>query len=280
MNNEVWAVTMVADEEDIIGYNILHLLVQGFDKVVVADNLSADRTPAILFHLQKAFPDKIEVQLDDDPAYYQSFKMTKLAQYAYEQGARWVVPFDADELLYSMNKDHTVAELLRQANANVVGIPMWNHFCTPKDKESVNPFKRMLYRHPEQNPLDKIAMVWEPGMVIDMGNHNVRIGRSALCLPGIAIGIGIRHFPYRSAAHFIHKAERGGKAYELATGLPATAGAHWRQYYTDLKNKGAEALISHYEAHFTYADPDIQLKYDPAPYSGEINEQLCGYCAE
>lgn len=273
MKSEVWAITMVADEEDIIGYNIAHLLSQDFDKILVADNMSTDRTSNILSGIEMQYPGRVIVVQDKEPAYYQSTKMTKLANYAYEHGAKWVVPFDADELLYSMKPSRSVADLIRWTKAKVIGIPMWNHFCTPKDVDDKNPFKRMVWRHPQQNPLDKIAMIWKPGMIIEMGNHNVRMEDQAACLPGEAIGVAIRHFPYRSAEHFIHKAERGGKAYELTKGLPANAGGHWRQYYHDLKNKGVDAMKSHYRAHFTYQQPDSQLKFDPAPYSGEDYER-------
>ena len=86
------AVTMVKNEQDIVGPIIEHMVGQ-VDHVIVADNMSTDDTRAIL----NDFGDSITVIDDLDPAYEQSKKMSALAQQALLLGAEWVVPFDADE---------------------------------------------------------------------------------------------------------------------------------------------------------------------------------------
>ena len=87
---------MVRDEVDIIGPVVAHMLGQ-VDHVIVADNLSVDGT----FDVLESFGSQITLVADTDPAYRQSEKMTHLAGVAKSMGADWVVPFDADEWIYS-----------------------------------------------------------------------------------------------------------------------------------------------------------------------------------
>lgn len=92
----VVAITMVRDEEDIIDWTLQHLLEQGIDHIIVADNLSVDKTPWKLAAL--ASTGRVTVIQDEEPGYYQDEKMTRLAHMAANDfGAEWVVPFDADE---------------------------------------------------------------------------------------------------------------------------------------------------------------------------------------
>ena len=76
----VVAITMVRDEEDIIDWTLQHLLDQGVDHIIVADNLSVDETPWKLAAL--ASTGKVTVIQDDEPGYYQDKKMTDLAHMA------------------------------------------------------------------------------------------------------------------------------------------------------------------------------------------------------
>jgi hypothetical protein len=273
MNNELWGVTMVADEEDIMGYNLSHMFEQGVEKIIVANNLSTDNTAKVLDDMAWRYPGRLIVQQDDDPAHYQSRKITAMAEFAYKHGARFIIPFDADELWYAFDGETLHDAICRHPKVQCIGVPMWNHFCTSKDDDTaVNPFKRMLWRTKERNALDKIAVRFKPGMIIDEGNHMVR-GIDGRFLSGAAVGLGIRHFPYRSAEHFIRKAERGGKALELAKGIPETVGLHWRQYRQSIIEHGAEAVKEHYKRWFTAADPEAEtseVMYDPAPYKGLI----------
>lgn len=95
------AVCMARDEADVIGSTVAHMLAQ-VDAVIVADNLSTDRTREILDEMASAHPGRLVVVEDPDPAYRQSEKMTALALRArLDFGAEWIVPFDADEVWYS-----------------------------------------------------------------------------------------------------------------------------------------------------------------------------------
>jgi glycosyltransferase involved in cell wall biosynthesis len=265
---KIWAITMVANEEDIIAYNLSHMLSQGIDRILVADNLSTDRTPYILQRIEADTEGLIMIIRDEEPGYYQSEKMTKLANFAGELGADFILPFDADELWYSMTPGATIGDIIRSnQNIEIIGVPMWNHYVSPKDLYSDNPFIRMVCRDSKQNPIDKVAFQYVRGLKIGQGNHNVYIAGKNV--PGEAIGLGIRHFPYRSADHFIRKIRVGAKAY-AATNLPENLGAHWRQYGASLEAHGEEAMKAHYRNWFTWECPGMEMIFDPAPYTGEL----------
>src|ERR1039458_7999838 len=87
---------MVKDEADVIEGAIRHMADEGGTGIIVANNGSTDVTREILEELDLP----CELLLVDAPeiAYYQSRKMTRLAEQAAEQGAEWVIPFDADDV--------------------------------------------------------------------------------------------------------------------------------------------------------------------------------------
>ncbi len=272
---KVWVVTLVKNEQDIIGYTLSHWLSQGVDGIVVADNMSTDGTWDILAALKEHAKIPIVLIYDEEPAHYQSKKVTEMMRYAgIVEGADIVIPCDADELWYSDDPKETVADRLRASVNKVFGIQMWNHFCTSRDAESDNPFIRMCWKNKERNPLDKVAVRFQQSFVIDEGNH--RVLSYGTPVAGSWVGVSIRHLPYRSADHFISKAIQGGTALALAKGIPETVGAHWRQYKASIDEHGAEAVKEHYKKYFTFPDPTELMVEDPAPYQGVIYENLCG----
>ena len=66
---------MAQDEQDILPCTIRHLLAQGIDRVLVADNLSSDSTPRLLSSLAET--GKVYVLRDNLEPYWQSEKNDK-----------------------------------------------------------------------------------------------------------------------------------------------------------------------------------------------------------
>src|SRR5690606_4675809 len=122
-------VCMVRDEDDILPRTVDHMLTQGVDRLVIADNGSqhpvADQLAGHGINLGR-----VEVVDDPEPGYYQDRKMSHLAAQAVLGGADWVVPFDADELWYSPD-GRTVADVLSAADADVVAAAEFKHWPTP-----------------------------------------------------------------------------------------------------------------------------------------------------
>lgn len=242
----VWAVSLVKDEADIIETTVRHMASQ-VDRVLVADNGSTDGTLDLLYSMD------IEVVEDREPGYYQSVKMSNLAEMAREQGAGWVVPFDADELW--LPDEGTIAEVLTSLppEAMVCEATVFDHVAVPG--ETLSPWRRS-----QPLPLRKVACRAVEGLVIHQGNHDCAIPDEPHPLRAVW-RLQVRHFPYRSPEQFIRKVRNGAAAYR-ATDLDESVGAHWRAY-DEMDDDG---LREHFYRWFHEANPDeSELVHDPEP---------------
>lgn len=268
MSDQVWAVSMFRDEEDVADQVLMHLIDEGVDGIIVADNLSTDGTREKILSVvpyAEAKGVRLIMEIDDEPGYYQSRKMTDLARKAAAEGAVWIVPFDADEIWYA--RDRLAVELRDMPGfVSIVNVPIINHFPSSIDLPIDNPFQAIEWRQAEAQKLPKVAFRWHEEAVIAQGNHGV-------WLPGDQHvntewgGFGLRHFPYRSFEHFKRKAINGKEAYEAAKDLPEDMGLHWRQYGQILEQHGEEALREVFTTYFWFLAPlNAGLVHDPAPF--------------
>ena len=99
----VYGVSMVRNEADLIRLNVLYHLASGIDRMLVVDNGSTDGTDEILQQLSLQHAE-VRWSRDDGP-FLPSRVMTKLAREAFEEGADWVVPVDADEFWHARGGD-------------------------------------------------------------------------------------------------------------------------------------------------------------------------------
>lgn len=252
----VFGISIVRDEADIIGPIVEHMLGQ-VDRIIVADNRSRDRTRRIL----KQFP--VEVIDDDEPAHFQSRKMTALAQMAAEEGASWVVPFDGDEWWYS--PFGRVGDILEGLAPQwlVASAEVYDQVPTATDPDDADPTQRIKWRRREACPFPKVACRTRDDLVIADGNHGATYNGGATVMPGQLV---VRHFPYRSAEQFVRKARNGSQAL-AATDLPEEIGAHWRGYGRILEHQGEEVLADVFRRHFWAPVPEVDptLIFDPVP---------------
>ena len=249
----ITAVMMVKDEADIIEGTIRHLLGE-VDHVIVADNGSTDGTLDILYWLP------MEVVEDREQAYYQSEKMTALAQMAADQGAEWIVPVRRRRTLVCGRPASERSWSISRPAGTLSKVTLWNHFPSGIDPPG-DPFQSIVWRQKEPAGMGKVAFRWEEGAVIHQGNHDVTLGEKNYGLP-----VSLRHFPYRSAEQFVRKARNGAAAYK-ASDLPESWGAHWRSYGEILERHGPEALEEVFYTYFHFMSPiDNGMVHDPAPY--------------
>jgi hypothetical protein len=240
----VFAVSMVRDEADIVAATVGHMLTQ-VDRVIVADNGSTDGTRDIL--------DSLDIDVLDDPevGYFQSRKMSNLARLAMDEGAEWIVPFDADEVWTS--PFGTVGDALRAIGDDwlAAAAELHDHVPTGVDPDLADPVERIRWRRRKPIGLPKVAARARDGLVIEQGNHGVNYGFRPAYMRG---QLQVCHFPYRSAEQFVRKARNGSQAYK-ATDLPEDAGAHWRGYGRILENDGEEACADIFRTWFWQPDP-------------------------
>ncbi len=249
-SDEVWAVSIVRDEIDVIAYTVEHLVAEGVDRVLVADNGSADGTADALRDLGRDLP--VTVLDDRVPAHHQGVKMTRLARYAARAGAAWVVPFDADELWYALDGAR-LADTLRAADCDIAVANMWNHLPNFDDDDAAepNPYRRMTHRTSEPLGVVKVAFRAHPWARIVHGNHNVRRRGSRAQI------LGIRQVPYRSVEQIERKYRQGAAALD-AGNIAADMGTHWRER----ANLPADQLMAQVFAE----GKELGLTHDPAPY--------------
>lgn len=207
----IWAVAMVKNEEDIIRATVEHLLSQGIDAVLVADNGSTDKTLSILQELAQDHP--VIVGHDAEPKYYQSEKMTWLSDYAAAHGAQWVIPFDADEFWFGHQEP--LKDTLESTTADALYATLYNQFppAPESDQWTVD-----TSPHPD----GKVCFKPDGVRVLAMGNHQI-IG-----LPFPTPGeVNILHRPWRSYEQFVRKVRQGAQSLDISD-LPEDKGYHWR----------------------------------------------------
>ena len=261
----LWAVTMVKNEQDIIATTIAHLLEQGVERVVVADNLSTDATPDILRELGRSAP--VTVVTDRLVGYDQEYKMSILARVAARHGASWVLPFDADEIwLAPGHRD--LATFFAASDADVLRAVVYDHVPSPDDDpDEADPVRRLGHRCVEPSRWSKVAFRAFPLAQLSLGNHHVR-------RPGRrGTGLEIRHFPVRSLQQYAGKMRTGAAAL-AASNYGLSGGRHWRQVGV-LDDRGIETAFERWiaEAQPVVFDPvavgtvptPVAEQYRPAP---------------
>ncbi len=210
MTEQVWAILCVREDADIVEYTVRQMFGQGADGMIAdLSHLSRDGTHQILVKLAQEFP--IQIVIDTHPSfyYYQGEITTHLAQAAHALGAGWIVPFDADEMVYAVD-GQTVAEVLRNSRPDVVVLPMWNYFASGMDDQrDPNPLTREQWRKSERNKLNKVCFRWSEHLACANGNHSVAVNGETRW--GEYAGVEIGHFQNRRPEQMIRKIrnERG-----------------------------------------------------------------------
>lgn len=219
MTENVFAIAMVKNEDDILHHVLNHLLTQDVDHFIVADNMSNDNTLLILDSFDERYPGKFTILEDREPGYYQAQKMNSLMAAAVDQGADIILPFDADEIFLAHDKNKTVGQVLRESPHPVQVAEVWDMVGVPK---TYNVLVDMCWREPVIKSLPSVAFRWEPGSQILQGNHGVTHSGTKDC-----DSLWVRHYQYRSLSQFKQKVRQGKQAYD-ATTLPIGEGYHWR----------------------------------------------------
>lgn len=193
----VWAVTVVKDEVDIVELTVRNLIEQGVDHVIIADNGSTDGTYELLHKLSQELP--ITLLRDTLFDFHQGLKITYLARMAWRSGARWVLPFDADEFILA--PDVTVAEALKASAHRVIDITIHNAYPRGGSLDHIAIDER-------PHDLTQCCFRAHPFVRVSDGNHRVNLPEE----PGR--GIFMIHLPWRSKSQLIAKVLKGKDSLE------------------------------------------------------------------
>lgn len=234
---KVTGVSMVRNEADVIAASVLHHLSMGLDSIFVLDNGSTDGTPEVLRDLANA-DGRVRWARDDSP-FDQAAITTELAREAHDQGADWVLPFDADEFWWAPGG---LRGILAGSDAGALGVRVANFVQARARHESSPDALLTMTRRPAETvppgtlgrrmvesqragfvqveyplkwisrPTDEIK-VWR-------GNHRVEGVRGKQEVCG---GIVCLHAPLRSRALLASKVERARRLTEAGK----THGGAW-----------------------------------------------------
>jgi len=291
----LWAVAMAKDEGDIIDHTMCHLVANGVDGLIIANNLSKDNTQDKMElakeKINKTHPDvKVILLYDDILAYTQSQKMTSLAQMARENGAQWIIPFDIDEIWYSPNSTLKQAFVdLDNQGYDIYKALYTNHSITEFDPIEKSPFHSMIWKwNLPTNHKSAFRFRSSDSFVrISNGNHFVQhngwdIGsgvKTAIDDYGhdkVIFGpqtVQIRHFQWRSLDHFMKKVLN---AYEsckaLGPGADLYNGAAWEQHFKIYETEGVSGLHEFYYQNILVKGNTGSLIKDPAPIKEIVHE--------
>ncbi|MBV7411173.1 glycosyltransferase family 2 protein [Dermabacteraceae bacterium TAE3-ERU27] len=213
----VWAISVIKNEADVIGLSIQNLLSQGVDAILVMDNGSTDNSADVVksfFHTGKVF-------LGEDSlfAHEQAEKITFLSRLVTSLGARWIIPFDADELWFGAHSP--LAESLKKSRFPIQRAKVANLYPMSLAGDrwgvDVTAFRTLESVH------RKVAFKPFPLLRVCAGNHWV-------IRPGSeGVDIRILHIPWRSPEQLTRKLVQGAAALEAAS-VPEDEGVHWRAY--------------------------------------------------
>ncbi|MFK5633434.1 glycosyltransferase family 2 protein [Ornithinimicrobium sp. LYQ103] len=211
---QVWGVSVVRNEADVVPAVVSHLLDQGLSGIVIADHSSDDGTRERLLSMAAAEP-RLHVVLDSSKGHFQKEKITHLSRLAWRAGAEWIIPFDGDEFWFAPSG--TLSEWLPSQSADVINSHTIH--AVPLSEES--DFRKRTLLLDLGGGYKKVGFRAHPLAFVAPGNHDVsRPGSRGGGLVNI-------HVPYRGAHQILGKFRRGAQALDDA-GTPAGEGWHWR----------------------------------------------------
>lgn len=172
-------IATIRGDTDICGITARHMLIEGIDRLYIA--VSGDEAWEVLEPLG---PD-VRLFPDAEQYHYQPRWTQYLASVAIDDGADYIVPYDADEFIYSCNGE-SLANVLTDCPFDKLYLQCWGHLDI--DRRFVNSWR-----------LPKVAYRAISGVTVSNGNHECSLpdGRYGI--------IALRELKYRSFEQFCSK---------------------------------------------------------------------------
>lgn len=197
------ALTLLAkNEADVIDANVAYHLCAGVDFIVATDNSSTDGTTEILERYEQA--GALHLIREPSSDFRQGAWVTRMARFAAEKGADWVINADADEFWWPRGGDLKEA-LERLPGRYGVVHGLWRPFV-PRPGDGEHFAERLTVRLSMQaaindptnpfRPARKATHRAHPGVRVRDGNHDVE-GASLVTLHGW-YPLEVFHLPLRT----------------------------------------------------------------------------------
>lgn len=242
---EVWGVTLVKNEADILPLVIEHLFAQGISHIIVGDNMSTDDTPEILeeFALKTG---RVHVARDREPAHIQAEKMTYMCHAAWRAGADWIIPFDGDEFWFA--PEGRLADYLRAQSADMIYADFLHMVPTTPDPEDLINTEFIVDTKPSFP--GKVAVRSHRWLKMGPGNHY------ALRVGATSHGLKIAHAQYRSPEQVARKVRQGSAATALTGEDLSWFSPHW-----EAGSKLSNAEILEVWENISHGRPDERIQF-------------------
>ena len=237
-------ISVVRNEEDIISLTIRHHLRQGCDFILIIDNDSTDGTRDILRALA-AEDSRVHWMPDSAGVFRQSELMTKLARMAARAGARWVLPFDADEFWHA---PEGIAQEIHGRTEAALSVEVMN-FVQRREQLTRTPDSvlnadyrigkplRMRWKMPwdavAKGAASYIELAYRPKWLFQ-AHEQITLSAGAHAIGGLLGTIGkarsvqCLHVPLRAKEIFLQKAEHSRRL--TAAGFATTHGWQERRF--------------------------------------------------
>lgn len=266
-------VCMARNESDIIE-NFVRSNLGIIDAIYVALHRSGDGTLEICEALKReGLP--LQTFEDREEGFWQDVRINELARRAFAEGADYVFPLDADELLHVRDRPTLLSQLVRIPKGVGASLRWLTYIGTNLD-DAAEPRASVRMRHRlDVGPPWSVAMPqrvdanfaklvvgrWfadTPDAHIYEGNHVVSVGGQVAMTA--CKYIEVAHFPVRSLEQLVSKAVTGWEAY-LASGrdpVKLQFASHWQFLHDQYRANGQLTWEDAREFVLRYVPPEVR----------------------
>lgn len=282
--DEIAFTSRVKNEEDIIFENLVWHFMLGFRKFFLIDNLSTDKTLAIIDDFAKLTKDHAKVFIIKDPIYEHIHGQVMTGSYHFIREVwpevKWIFPVDADEFLAPTRPLKSELAKIDQ-DIDAIDLYAYEYYPGPDYSYFANDSKfynKMHYRH-YQIDHGKIAAKAQNYISITHGNHAIEVNptynidKALKFIPGSYLGLSIYEFQLRSAEHAHRKCNNGMQASAKAKEqglIKQDANMHWHKYADFVEKYGDKAG----EARFNETFIDLSYTIDDSLPIGQVIDKF------
>lgn len=207
-------VTRIKNEERLIYFNLKYYYNIGIRNFYIIHNLSNDETRNLVNKFEQNHPDCIVNRIEDkNTKHMQNEFFNNVSDMAFNDGCKWIIPIDADEIL-KIPSGMTIQDCLKPHDKHEYGYIkcQWIDYQPTNfdDDNDINFFTKWKYREGQARPQSKIIVKWTNGMKWGDGHHLV-IAKGNKIID--AKKMFYAHFPNRELEQIIWKRLNIGRAF-------------------------------------------------------------------